>query len=466
MTSTTDSGAKKIWETTLGQLQLQVPRSSYDTWLKGTVGLTLEDGQLTVGAASPFAAEWLERRMHQLIHRTVGEVVDPSIQVRYQVVSAAVQTPTPLPAAAAQTVPTPESDEPTPTPTASHENAARNGRYTFQNFVIGRSNQLAYAASLAVAESPGDRYNPLFIYSEVGLGKTHLLHAIAASAAQRGLHALYVSTEHFTNDFIRAIRERKTEQFRDRYRSADILLLDDIQFLAGKEQTQEGFFHTFNDLHNAGRQIVVACDTPPRDVAGLESRLQSRFEWGLIADIQPPDLETRQAIVMEKAAAQGVTLSDSTALEFAQRACHSIRELEGCLNRMLALSQFLGEDISEKLVEMALSDLPDKPAPRMNKPGQVIDCVAAAYNVPATELTTRSRDKRTTLPQRVAMYILAEMLQRPMDTVAALMGGWTKKTVGNAIRDIVARRAKDSLFSKELQSICATIQPANAGSAD
>jgi chromosomal replication initiator protein len=459
MTSKTDSGAKKIWETTLGQLQLQVPRSSYDTWLKGTVGLTLEDGQLTVGAASPFAAEWLERRMHQLIHRTVGEVVDPNIQVRYQVVSTAVQAVPPLPTAAITSLPQSESDDPQPAPVTSRVNGVHNSRYTFQNFVIGRSNQLAYAASLAVAESPGDRYNPLFIYSDVGLGKTHLLHAIAAGAAQRGLHALYVSTEHFTNDFIRAIRERKTEQFRDRYRSADILLLDDIQFLAGKEQTQEGFFHTFNDLHNAGRQIVIACDTPPRDVTGLESRLQSRFEWGLIADIQPPDLETRQAILLEKAAAQGVTLSDSVALEFAQRACHSIRELEGCLNRMLALAQFLGEDISDKLVHMALADIPEQPAQPMNNSGQVIDRVAAAYNISASELTTRSRDKRTTLPQRVAMYILAELLQRSMDTVASSMGGWTKKTVGNAIKDIVARRAQDSLFSQELQSLCATIQP-------
>ncbi len=466
MTSKTDFGAKKIWETTLGQLQLQVPRSSYDTWLKGTVGLTLEDGQLTVGAASPFAAEWLERRMHQLIHRTVGEVVDPNIQIRYQVVSATVPTPVPLSVAVAQTPQLMESDAPQPTPTVAHVNGARSSRYTFQNFIIGRSNQLAYAASLAVAESPGDRYNPLFIYSDVGLGKTHLLHAIAASAAQRSLHALYVSTEHFTNDFIRAIRERKTEQFRDRYRSADMLLLDDIQFLAGKEQTQEGFFHTFNDLHNAGRQIVVACDTPPREVAGLESRLQSRFEWGLIADIQAPDLETRQAIVLEKAAAQGVTLSDSIALEFAQRACHSIRELEGCLNRMLALSQFLGEEISDKLVDMALADIPDQPVQPMNNPSLVIEHVAAAYNVPAAELTARSRNKRTTLPQRVAMYILAELLQQPMDAVASSMGGWTKKTVGNAIRDIMARRAQDSLFSQELQSLCATIQPTTTAPTD
>lgn len=466
MTSTTDSSAKKIWETTLGHLQLQVPRSSYDTWLKGTVGLTLEDGQLTVGAASPFAAEWLERRMNQLIHRTVGEVVDPNIHVRYQVVSADVPAPPPLPSTAAQTPPPLEDDGPPPTRVIPHASGVHNSRYTFQNFVIGQSNQLAHAASLAVAESPGGRYNPLFIYSDVGLGKTHLLHAIATSAAQRGLNALYVSTEHFTNDFIRAIRERKTEQFRDRYRSADILLLDDIQFLAGKEQTQEGFFHTFNDLHNAGRQIVIACDTPPREVAGLESRLQSRFEWGLIADIQPPDLETRQAIVLEKAAAQGVTLSDSRALEFAQRACHSIRELEGCLNRMLALSQFMGEDISDKLVDMALADIPDPSPQPLNNPGLVIDRVAAAYNIPAAQLTMRSRDKRTTLPQRVAMYILAELLQRPMDTVASSMGGWTKKTVGNAIRDIVARRAQDSLFSQELQSLCATIQPAVATSAD
>jgi len=383
-------GAQQIWETSLGQLQLQVSRSSYDTWLKGTVGLELEGNLLTVGVPTPFAAEWLERRMHQLIERAVTDVAASPLHVRYQIL---VQQQHAIASDPSLTTPGAPllGDEPHlpsingpstgPSTNGTPANGTFNHRYTFQSFVVGVSNQLAYAAATAVAQQPGDQYNPLFIYSGVGLGKTHLLHAIASAVAQSNLYPIYVTTEQFTNDFIQAIRERKTESFRAKYRSADVLLLDDIQFLAGKEQTQEGFFHTFNDLHNSNRQIVIACDQPPRTLSLLDDRLRSRFEWGLIADIQPPDLETRLAILHNRAHALGAELSDAVAEAVARHAYHSIRELEGCLNRIVALAHFLNTAISTDLATMAIADLAVAPPVEQVDPGAVITQVAAHYQL-------------------------------------------------------------------------------------
>ena len=449
------TGAKKLWETSLGQLQLQVPRSSYDTWFKGTCGIALEGDSLTVAVPTTFAAEWLERRMYKLIQRTVEGVATSPLQVQFQVLT---HTENGRPSL---------TDEPGPAPQLTLGNGAQhsasigesngsshqgvfNHRYTFDNFIIGKNNQLAHAAASSVAERPGEQYNPLFIYSGVGLGKTHLLHAIASSLVQRNLHPLYVTTEQFTNEFIQAIRERKTEDFRAKYRSADVLLLDDIQFLAGKEQTQEGFFHTFNDLHNSNRHIVVACDRPPGSVSRLEDRLRSRFEWGLIADIQAPDLETRQAIIYAKASAQQVSLRADVAEAIARRSSHSVRELEGHLNRVLALAQFIGAEITVELVDIALAVVAPPPPAAAIPPQEAIAIVARQYSLQPEGLCARPRDRKTSHPQRVAMYILGSVLGLPSDVVAAQLGNWNKRTVSNSLNQISQQVKGDPGLQQEL----------------
>lgn len=449
--------AKRIWETCLGQLQLQVPRPSYDTWLKGTSGVSLEGDYITIAVPTTFAAEWLEHRMYQLVERTVAEVAGRSIRVKFQVSSPGEGRSNPNDVASnvsSLRVDSESQTHPITVADGTHNVALPlNHRYTFDTFVIGENNQLAHAAARAVAEKPGGVYNPLFIYSGAGLGKTHLLHAIAAAVLQQNLRALYVTTEQFTNEFILAIRERKTEDFRAKYRSADVLLLDDIQFLAGKEQTQEGFFHTFNDLHNSNRQIVIACDMPPRTVPRVEERLCSRFEWGLIADIQPPDLETRLAILHKKSASLGVVVPAPAAEEIARRARHSVRELEGCLNRVLALSQFLGAGITVPLVESALAAVaPAYSAPRV-MPREAIAIIASHYSIQTSDLCSRPNDKRTTHAQRVTMYLLRDVLGHSSQVVADELGQWTKRTVANSIAHITHQATEDTRLQHELRQI-------------
>ena len=450
-------GAQQIWETSLGQLQLQMSRSSYDTWLKGTVGLELEGDLLTVGAPTPFAAEWLERRMHQLIERAVTDVAASPLHVRYQILVQQQHARANGPSLTTLGAPLLGDTPHLPSINGTPANGTFNHRYTFQSFVVGVSNQLAYAAATAVAQQPGDQYNPLFIYSGVGLGKTHLLHAIASAVAQSNLHPIYVTTEQFTNAFIQAIRERKTESFRAKYRSADVLLLDDIQFLAGKEQTQEGFFHTFNDLHNSNRQIVVACDQPPRTLSLLDDRLRSRFEWGLIADIQPPDLETRLAILHNRAHVLGAKLSDGIAEAVARHAYHSVRELEGCLNRIVALAHFLNTAISSDLVTMALADLVVAPPVEQVDPAAVIAQVAAYYQLSPEALCTRTRDRKTTHPQRLTMYILGKTLNQHLTDIGELLGQWHSRTVRNSIQQVANQLTTELPIENDLCKILSAL---------
>lgn len=451
---------QQVWEVSLGQIQLQVPRSSYDTWLKGTYGLTLEGDSLTIAVPSTFAAEWLQRRMYQLIQQAVTEVAARPLQIHFQIASLSQATSTasrvPPEVISRQVLPLAEDSILGNEPSQRH---AFNPRYTFDSFVVGRDNQLAHAAATAVAERPGEQYNPLFIYSGVGLGKTHLLYAIASSIAQRNLTPVYVTTEQFTNEFILAIRERKTEEFRTKYRSADALLMDDIQFLAGKEQTQEGFFHTFNDLHNANRQIVVACDRPPKSVTLLEDRLRSRFEWGLIADIQPPQLETRIAILQTKALALRIQLGDGVARAIARRASHSIRELEGQLNRVAAMAHFLGKPISLDVVNTALATVSPEPSTPAITAAEVLQRAASHYGIPVQVLCSRPPDhKRTTHPQKIVMYILGAVLNHPTAEIATLLGAWHKKTVANTLKQIAVLISQDNRLSNEVNEILHSLQ--------
>ena len=436
-----DSPARRIWEAALGQLQLQVTRPSYDTWLRETVGLSLQADRLVIGTPSTFAAEWLEQRMYQLIRKTVQDIARQPVEVQFQVCQNSSNDRRwdgPW-RGATETLPATPLHQRPPGPFAEGASPfvqTLNPRYTFDSFVIGKSNQLAHAAAQAVSGSPGHAYNPLFIYSDVGLGKTHLLHAVAHQVAQQGLDFLYVSSEQFTNDFIAAIRERTTAEFRAKYRSVDVLLIDDIQFISGKEQTQEGFFHTFNDLHNANRQILLTSDRPPKALALLEDRLRSRFEWGLIADIQPPDLETRLAILRFKAEQSRVPIDNAVFDYIAHKAQKNIRELEGCLNRIIAFAQLTQSPITVDLAARTLADISPERYQHPISPQLLLQQVSAYYRIPLEVLTGKRRDKRTATARQIAMYLLREEGHRPLQEIGHLLGGRNHATVLHGVKKI------------------------------
>src|SRR5512134_2383895 len=329
---------------------MEMLRASFDTWVRDTKPVSYQDGTLTIGVRNAYARDWLESRLASTVSRLLVGIMNASVAVNFIVngnndVEAVVD----------------ETPRAQPDPVAVYDQPARssnmNPRYLFETFVVGSGNRLAHAACLAVAEKPARAYNPLFVYGGVGLGKTHLLHAIGNACHQRGLSVLYVSSEEFTNDMINAIRTHTTQAFREKYRSIDVLLIDDIQFIAGKESTQEEFFHTFNTLHGQDKQIIVSSDRPPKSLVTLEERLRSRFEWGLTADIQPPDLETRLAILRSKAERTGRQVGDEILESIAKRVQSNIRELEGALNRILAYADLSGTSLTPGLVEVALADL-------------------------------------------------------------------------------------------------------------
>ena len=311
-----------------------------------------------------------------------------------------------------------------------------NPRYTFDAFIVGGSNRLAHAASLAVAEAPGESYNPLFLYGGVGLGKTHLLHAIGHQGVQTGLAVLYVSSEQFTNEIINAIRYRTTEEFRAKYRSVDILLVDDIQFIAGKASTEEEFFHTFNSLHEMSKQIVICSDRPPKAIVSLEERLRSRFEWGLIADIQPPDLETRMAILRVKADLLRYRIPDDIIAYIAGRVQTNIRELEGCLNRLMAYQQLHRTDLTMDVARAAMTSLGnDNRESRLNGK-QIAQAVAEYYHISEEAMCGKQRDKHIVMPRQIAMYLIRQETEVSLLEIGQLFGGRDHSTVLHACEKI------------------------------
>jgi chromosomal replication initiator protein len=326
-----------------------------------------------------------------------------------------------------------------------------NPRYLFETFVVGSGNRLAHAACLAVAEKPARAYNPLFLYGGVGLGKTHLLHAIGNACHSRGLNVLYVSSEEFTNDMIMAIRTHTNQAFRDKYRSADVLLVDDIQFIAGKESTQEEFFHTFNTLHGQDKQIIVSSDRPPKSLNTLDERLRSRFEWGLTADIQPPDLETRLAILRSKAERTGRKIPDDILETIARRVQSNIRELEGALNRILAFADLSGAHLTPQLVEVALADL--LPQRSDVQPQKIIELVAREWQTTVEALLGRDRSQKIAQPRQVAMYLMRKETDASLPQIGEVLGGRDHTTVMYAIEKIASDIETKTDLRKRVVSI-------------
>ncbi len=406
---------EQAWQAVLGQLQMEMPKAAFDTWVRDTEYISYEDGCFIVGVQNAYARDWLQNRLSSTVTRMLSGILNRTVEVRFIVWQ---NTP--------ELVEHPEPEE--VTHSIGHiDTPTINARYTFEHFVVGASNRLAHAASLAVAEKPAQAYNPLFLYGGVGLGKTHLLHAIGNMSAERGLQVLYVSSEEFTNDLINAIRTHTTQAFREKYRRTDVLLVDDIQFIAGKESTQEEFFHTFNTLHGQDKQLVISSDRPPKALNTLEERLRSRFEWGLAADVQPPDFETRQAILRSKAERAGYRMPDGIMEIIARRVQSNIRELEGALTRVNAFANLSGLAPTPQLVETALSDL----LPRRGdvQPNDVVRKVADVYGLTIERILGRDRSREVALPRQIAMYLLREEVNCSLPQIGEALGGRDHTTI-------------------------------------
>jgi chromosomal replication initiator protein len=405
--------AEQAWHSVLAQLQMEMPRASFDTWVRDTHPLAYENGIITVGVRNAYARDWLESRLASTVSRLLIGILNSNVSVNFVVTQTDENdSHTDLEPAQASI----EITAPEPKP----RHVTLNPRYTFDTYVVGSGNRLAHAACQAVAEKPARAYNPLFLYGGVGLGKTHLLHAV-----------LYVSSEEFTNDMISAIRTHTTQAFREKYRSADVMLVDDIQFIAGKESTQEEFFHTFNTLHGQDKQIIVSSDRPPKSLVTLEERLRSRFEWGLTADIQAPDFETRLAILRSKAERTGRHISDEILENIAKRVQSNIRELEGALNRIIAFADLSGSSLTPSLVEVALSDL--LPSHSDLAPERIVSQVAEYYKLSIEKLLGRDRTKEVAHPRQIAMYLLREEAKISFPQIGEALGGRDHSTVMSAI---------------------------------
>jgi len=439
--------AEQAWQSALGQLQMEMPKASFDTWVRDTKIVTYEDGLFTIGVRNAYARDWLDSRLSSTVRRLLIGIMNRDVEVSFVVTN---EGGIPHTEGNNDVLPDQEpaaGDEPSaPRP----RNVALNSRYTFDNFVVGPNNRLAHAASMAVAENPATAYNPLFLYGGVGLGKTHLLHAIGNYCQEHGKSVLYISSEEFTNDLINAIRNHNTQAFRDKYRSADVLLIDDIQFIAGKEATQEEFFHTFNTLHGQNKQVIISSDRPPKSLVTLEERLRSRFEWGLTADIQPPDLETRLAILRAKAERLGRKVPGEIMELIARRVQSNIRELEGALNRIVAFAELSGMALTMQLAEVALVDL--LPQRGDVKPGAVVDVVARAFNLSVDRLLSTDRSRDVALPRQIAMYLMRET-NISLPQIGLALGGRDHTTVMYGCEKVADLLERDDRLRRQVVQI-------------
>ena len=466
--SAKELSAREVWRAALGELQLQLDKPIFETWLKQTEGVNFDNSCFVVEVPTPFAIAWLERRMYQNIQKTVEKVTGQILDIQFQVSNGEPALGEAASPGVSLDLTLQEGDAGDPPlaigtraaiPDARPANGysatqfAFNPKYTFESYVVGPSNRLAYSAARAVVDAPGHAYNPLFLYSGVGLGKTHLLYAIGQTCVSKGLSALYVSSEQFTNEFISAIRNRTTEEFRNRYRSVEVLLIDDVQFMSGKEQTQEGFFHTFNDLHNSGHQIVITSDRPPKALALLEDRLRSRFEWGLIADIQPPDLETRMAILSSKAEELQVELDESIIELIAKRVQKNVRELEGSLNRVMAYSQMMTLPITLGSTSGMLDDLTADTARHAIDPERIIEEVSRHFKVTDHELLGKGRTKKLAQARQVVMYLLMYELEMSPTQVGRLLGGRDHATAIHGAGKINGEINEDNQLRQDVLTI-------------
>ena len=440
---------QQVWKAVLGDLQMQMPRATFDTWVKNTSVVSYEDGMFIIGAPNTYAVEWLENRLHGALLRSAAQVMRRTVDLRFIVKpTMMVQSEPPMPLNyPAKPLPGSEEDEQRPAPPPP----VLNPKHTFNTFIVGNSNRLAHAAAQAVANNPAHAYNPLVVYGGVGLGKTHLLHAIGQVALNKSMRVMYVSSEKFTNDLINSIRTQTTEEFRRVYRNTDVLLVDDIQFIAGKESTQEEFFHTFNSLQAANKQIVLTSDRTPKSIQTLDDRLRSRFEGGMIADIQPPDLETRIAIMRSKAESLSIQVPPEVLTHIAQRVQSNIRELEGALTRVVGRAELLNKPLTMDLAVAALEDvLAYKGAHTVD---DVVVAVAKFYHLDPEQLRGRDRSKEVAYARQIAMYLAREETEASLPAIGTALGGRDHTTIMYGYDKIATQIEGDEQMRREVLTV-------------
>lgn len=434
------SSATGVWQEALRRIEGHLSKPSYESFVKAMAPVALHNDVFVFSVPSRFAKEWVEARYATLIHTALQEVLSRHVTVQFTVVD----------------VPTPPRTE---APTRAQEGSQFSPKYTFDTFVVGSGNRFAHAAAMAVAEAPARAYNPLFIYGGVGLGKTHLLQAIGHYVLHHKQlpRVAYISSEKFTNELINSIRDDKTLEFRSKYRNVDVLLIDDIQFLAGKERTQEEFFHTFNTLHEASRQIIITSDGPPKEIPTLEDRLRSRFEWGLIADIQPPDVETRIAILRKKAEVDGIALPDEVAEFIAQRIRSNIRVLEGALVRVAAYARLTRSPITLELASEILRELLPSPATKPLTISIIQKAVAEYFGIRIEEMRAKRRTKGIAFPRQVAMYLARELTDASLPRIGEEFGGRDHTTVMHACERVKEALTRDVPLTAGIKKLIETL---------
>ncbi|WML58268.1 chromosomal replication initiator protein DnaA [Neobacillus sp. PS2-9] len=436
-----------LWNAALANIEKKISKPSFDTWLKSTKAHSLQGNLLIITAPNEFARDWLEERYSQLISGILYEITGEELSVKFIIPQNQneAETDVQLPPKKVKK----EDDH------GDFPQGILNQKYTFDTFVIGSGNRFAHAASLAVAEAPAKAYNPLFIYGGVGLGKTHLMHAIGHYVLDHNPSAkvVYLSSEKFTNEFINSIRDNKAENFRNKYRNVDILLIDDIQFLAGKESTQEEFFHTFNALHEESKQIIISSDRPPREIPTLEDRLRSRFEWGLITDITPPDLETRIAILRKKAKAEGLDIPNEVMLYIANQIDSNIRELEGALIRVVAYSSLINKDINADLAAEALKDIIPSSKPKVITILEIQRVVGEYFSIKLEDFKAKKRTKSVAFPRQIAMYLSRELTDYSLPKIGEEFGGRDHTTVIHAHEKISKLLQTDAQMQKQMKEL-------------
>ncbi|MFH1253058.1 MAG: chromosomal replication initiator protein DnaA [Candidatus Uhrbacteria bacterium] len=453
----------ELWQAVLGELELKLSKANFTTWFKNTFIVKFNENEIMVGVPNTFTKAWLEKKYHKDIMNLIQNFascrirnivyrveVKPGLPVSIDLEPEAISNETPtyqeayFPPSVLQTINKPETIE-----------VSLNSKYSFANFIVGKQNELAHAAAQAVASQPGDVYNPLFLYGGVGLGKTHLLQAVGNEIAKQNSKAkiLYVTSEKFTNDFIYAIRTNKTKEFKDLYRTVDVLLIDDIQFITGKEGTQEEFFHTFNALHQNNKQIILTSDRPPKAIPDLEQRLSSRFEWGMMADIGNPDFETRIAILQSKCREKNYLLDQSILHHISTVVQSNVRELEGALNKIIALHQFKNIVPTLETVKPILVSFQPNKNKKNVSPRQLIQSVALYFDLQIEDLLGKSREKRLAFPRQIIMYIMREEMKSSFPSIGTELGGRDHTTAMHAHDKISNLLATDEKLQQDLEII-------------
>jgi chromosomal replication initiator protein len=445
----------ELWQAALGELELKLSKANFTTWFKNTFIISLEGDEISVGVPNTFTKAWLEKKYHKDIVISLQNLANTPVKgVIYRVETRQ---------SAPQIIPNEEdrfesvgfTDSTEPSTERSNEDVSLNPKYIFTSFVVGKQNELAHAAAQAVSSQPGDVYNPLFIYGGVGLGKTHLLQAIGHQRVKQNpsTRVLYVTCEKFTNDFIHAVRTGRAKEFKDLYRNVDILLVDDIQFIAKKESTQEEFFHTFNALHQENKQIVISSDRPPKAISSLENRLLSRFEWGMMADIGSPDFETRIAILEAKSREKSYLLDREILHHVATIVQSNVRELEGALNKIIAFHQFKQIDPTIDSVKPMLASFHPAQNRKNVTPKQLIQTVAAYYDIAIDEVLSKSREKRLAFPRQIIMYIMREEMKSSYPQIGQELGGRDHTTAMHAYDKISNILTEDEKLQHDLELI-------------